>query len=823
MTYLPVDILIDQKTKQRHRIDSLNLLAYVALLVLVLVTTWFFKRRTNKSHLHETGLAIIYGLIMGAGLRYFGLEVTISSISLEDKLPRTAPADYVTILAHNLGEKINRTHVYAYEFRGEILQNAKLGSQISYASVEPEVFFNIILPPIILNAGLSLKRRHFFRNIGAIFSYAFLGTTISVATVGSILYGFIHAVKYVFQDSYLADQFTLANCLYFGAIISPTDPLAALAIFQELQVDVNLFALVFGESILNDAVSIVLTHSIDDFSVIYGRDPNYSIWRVMWECLFSFLHTFLASCSIGVVFGVITAITTKFTKLTESPLLESSLVVLMSYSSFLTAEVVDTSGIVAILMCGITQAHYTINNLSFDARERLKTLFEMLTFLCENFLFLAVGVSLWQRGQAWSPSFIGMTFVAIIVARALSVYPLTVLLNLGRKHKIPMNYQHLITWGGAARGVISYSLAARNTIGEARRIMLSTTSAVVIVTVIAVGAAVGPLLKCLKIPYGASEKQQHGSSEGERALAGDNDDEGIDEFDQEREEAVYHATNNPAWLVRPKRLHSRRWPSGSSCRPRCDRYDSLLAVGGDSSTATLSICCSKATTAGRSYNYGRRYHHQRCGQMSIDTTPVLEIEAAPVTLAGSGRMAPHRQTANGKRCCCDCAIDSRTASYSSANQDMGGGQLISATAGALTQTIVTEEECDSQLGKHQQQLQIGVISEIDGAMNNRDDRTSSTLALALDAAANLTCGQEIALPGDPAAKTAYDRNSCEGANIDGPYENASLVRGWRFIDNHFIKPLLTNSQPTLLETMPTSLGALARLFTSEEQLMRRKS
>ena len=215
MTYLPVDILIDQKAKQRHRLDTLNLLAYVALLVLVLVTTWFLKRRqTSKCHLHETGLAIVYGLVMGAGLRYFGLEVTMSSIHREERLPRTAPADYITILEHNLGDKnASQAHVYAYEFRGEIQPDAvaKLGSQISYASVEPELFFNIILPPIVLNAGLSLKRRHFFKNIGAIFSYALLGTCVSVLSVGATLFGALQTLKHLGHSSYLADHFGLAN------------------------------------------------------------------------------------------------------------------------------------------------------------------------------------------------------------------------------------------------------------------------------------------------------------------------------------------------------------------------------------------------------------------------------------------------------------------------------------------------------------------------------------------------------------------------------------------------------------------------------------
>jgi len=87
--------------------------------------------------------------------------------------------------------------------------------------------------------------------LGTIFTFAFIGTTISAVVVGSVLYGFVFI-------SGQTDKFTFINTFYFGAIISATDPVTILAIFNDIHVDVNLYALVFGESVLNDAVSIVL-------------------------------------------------------------------------------------------------------------------------------------------------------------------------------------------------------------------------------------------------------------------------------------------------------------------------------------------------------------------------------------------------------------------------------------------------------------------------------------------------------------------------------------------------------------------------------------
>lgn len=67
------------------------------------------------------------------------------------------------------------------------------------------------------------------------------------------MYGLVQLMPH-FKSS-----FTFLDTLYFGALISSTDPLTVLAIFHDLQVDVNLYALIFGESVLNDAVSIVLS------------------------------------------------------------------------------------------------------------------------------------------------------------------------------------------------------------------------------------------------------------------------------------------------------------------------------------------------------------------------------------------------------------------------------------------------------------------------------------------------------------------------------------------------------------------------------------
>lgn len=99
-----------------------------------------------------------------------------------------------------------------------------------------------------------LLQKYFFRNLGAILTFAIVGTTLSAFLIGGVMYGCVKLMP-----NYLSSSFTFLDTLYFGALISPTDPLTILAIFHDLHVDVNLYALVFGESVLNDAVAIVLS------------------------------------------------------------------------------------------------------------------------------------------------------------------------------------------------------------------------------------------------------------------------------------------------------------------------------------------------------------------------------------------------------------------------------------------------------------------------------------------------------------------------------------------------------------------------------------
>ncbi|XP_077001931.1 sodium/hydrogen exchanger 6 isoform X2 [Tamandua tetradactyla] len=572
------EIVSEKQAEESHRQDSANLLIFILLLTLTILTIWLFKHRRAR-FLHETGLAMIYGLLVGLVLRY-GIHVPsdVNNVTLSCEV-QSSP----TTLLVNVSGKF-----YEYTLKGEIssheLNNVQDNEMLRKVTFDPEVFFNILLPPIIFYAGYSLKRRHFFRNLGSILAYAFLGTAISCFVIGSIMYGCVTLMKVTGQ---LAGDFYFTDCLLFGAIVSATDPVTVLAIFHELQVDVELYALLFGESVLNDAVAIVLSSSIVAYQPAGDNSHTFDV-TAMFKSIGIFLGIFSGSFAMGAATGVVTALVTKFTKLREFHLLETGLFFLMSWSTFLLAEAWGFTGVVAVLFCGITQAHYTYNNLSTESQHRTKQLFELLNFLAENFIFSYMGLTLFTfQNHVFNPTFVVGAFIAIFLGRAANIYPLSLLLNLGRRSKIGSNFQHMMMFAGL-RGAMAFALAIRDTATYARQMMFSTTLLIVFFTVWVFGGGTTAMLSCLHIRYcarlwGYRDELRHGLyPQGAHSLFGETDRVGVDS-DQEHlsiPESERRTTKaESAWLFRI-------WYNFDH-----NYLKPLLTHSGPPLTTTLPACC----------------------------------------------------------------------------------------------------------------------------------------------------------------------------------------------------------------------------------------
>ncbi|KAJ0081216.1 hypothetical protein Patl1_09616 [Pistacia atlantica] len=212
-----------------------------------------------------------------------------------------------------------------------------------------------------------LAPKPFFSNFGAIVTFAILGTFISSMVTGILVY--LGGVMYLMY------RLPLVECLMFGALISATDPVTVLSIFQELGTDTNLYALVFGESVLNDAMAISLYRTM---SLVRSHAPSGENFFLV---VVRFLETFVGSMSAGVGVGFTSALISFSINLQN---LECCLVVLFPYFSYMLAEGLGLSGIVSILFTGIVMKRYTYSNLSENSQRFVSAFFHLISSLARH-------------------------------------------------------------------------------------------------------------------------------------------------------------------------------------------------------------------------------------------------------------------------------------------------------------------------------------------------------------------------------------------------------------------------------------------------------
>lgn len=203
-----------------------------------------------------------------------------------------------------------------------------------FVSFDYQIFFNLLLPPIILNSGYELHQANFFRNIGTILTFAFAGTFLSAVVIGTLLWLYTRIPIEGLDLSFV-------EAISVGATLSATDPVTILAIFNTYKVDPKLYTVIFGESILNDAIAIVMFETAHSYTK--GDVNSYGLID-FFKGIGTFLGVFFGSLIIGVIVGVGTALMLKLTYVRRYPQIESCLVVLIAYVSYFFSQGLRMSG-----------------------------------------------------------------------------------------------------------------------------------------------------------------------------------------------------------------------------------------------------------------------------------------------------------------------------------------------------------------------------------------------------------------------------------------------------------------------------------------------
>lgn len=379
-----------------------------------------------------------------------------------------------------------------------------------------DLFFFFLLPPIILDAGYFMTSDVFYQNIGTILLYAILGTIFNAFVVGASIFGISGVCNL---------EISLLKSLVFGSLISAVDPVAVLAVFEEVQVNEILYMLVFGESVLNDAASVVLYRTFESLS------PKNINAEQIGLAIASFFIVSVGGTLIGVIFAIVASFITKFTD--HVLVIEPVFVFLMSYLAYLVAEIFHFSGIMSILFCGLVMKPYVESNVSRKSHTTIKYFLKLLSSSCEAIIFMFLGLSLVQFKHVFNFSFIMFTLLFTTIFRAMGIVLLTGFANrFGRLSKVKKVEQFIMSYGGL-RGAVAFCLAMllenpehckENDVNPSeecklRSVLVTTTISVVIFTVFVQGCTIKKLVDVLGVKKSNKREKSMTEALNDRVLS----------------------------------------------------------------------------------------------------------------------------------------------------------------------------------------------------------------------------------------------------------------------------------------------------------------
>ncbi|EQC32031.1 sodium/hydrogen exchanger 3 [Saprolegnia diclina VS20] len=366
------------------------------------------------------------------------------------------------------------------------------------------IFFDVLLPPIIYEAGFSVQRLAFFQNVGAILLTAILGTLISAGVIGLGLYLAGHAGA--------GPQLEWVEACLFGALISAVDPVATLACFSKLHVPPLLFNIVFGESVLNDAVAIALYQSL----LAYESSRSVSL-GVLLQVLLQTFSILLGS--IGISIALLLSGAYGFARvrhLRHYPVYEVLVCFLLAFLTYFAADACHLSGIVALFFSGMLTAHYMYPVMSPPGQTFFHHALEAAAFVAESLVYVCMGVSaslcfvqvadadkIHYTDLDWR--FVAWTCVMLLLGRALNTFPLLRWVNTYRVPSVQITRPMLLViWFTGLRGAVSFALVTTWSYTDAngtshRKLMMTTTLFVVMSTTWLIGGMTGPLLRALNL------------------------------------------------------------------------------------------------------------------------------------------------------------------------------------------------------------------------------------------------------------------------------------------------------------------------------------
>lgn len=295
-----------------------------------------------------------------------------------------------------------------------------------------ELILAVFLPPLLFEGAIHIRSEVLRRRAGLVFGLALGGTLLTALIVGAGAHWLL--------------GFEWLTALLLGVIIAPTDPVSVLATFRAARVDRELTTIVESESLFNDGIAVVL------YGALLGALGGATLDPV--QGVGSFALVVGAGAALGLGLGSLTA---QLLGLLDDHLLEVMLTLILVFGTFLLAERLHLSGVIAVSVAGLAVGNYGLLRTSTTSREDVTLFWEIVAFLVNSLVFLLIGFELHPDQLVGDLLSIAVVIAVLLAARALIVYGLGALAHW-RERDVPRDWRHVIFWGGL-RGAMPVALA----------------------------------------------------------------------------------------------------------------------------------------------------------------------------------------------------------------------------------------------------------------------------------------------------------------------------------------------------------------------------